>query len=339
MHAPRRSRQTSAPFSSTPPGAGLVQRTCACGRAAGPAGTCPACRRNALRGARLQPRLRVHPPGDRYEQEADRAAAAVQRGREAGPITPVPWVPPAPAAEVPVGAPRGNGHPVPLSIRRTLEPRFGFDFSRVRLHHDGGAARAARDLDARAFTRGQEVFFGAGEYRPHTPGGQRLLAHELTHVVQQTRSGSPAIQRQPLDSPATPAQETGEHERCVQILKDSSQYAPIIIEHFMSTCALNPEGGTISILKMTCDDFRGQDRPWYWICRADVELRCKDDRSTKLRIVASLFRNGRIRVIDLTLPGRSLCFYGVRCSHDTPPKISFVDADCNCISSGLTFCF
>lgn len=67
---------------------------------------------------------------------------------------------------------------------------FGGAAARARLHTDGQAHALAASVAARAFTVGRDVFFAAGEYRPHTPGGQRLLAHELAHVVQQ--QGAPA---------------------------------------------------------------------------------------------------------------------------------------------------
>jgi len=72
-----------------------------------------------------------------------------------------------------------------------MEPRFGHDFSRVRVHTDGAAANAARAVRARAYTIGQDIVFGSGEYAPATTEGQRLLAHELTHVVQQNAGGGP----------------------------------------------------------------------------------------------------------------------------------------------------
>jgi hypothetical protein len=70
-----------------------------------------------------------------------------------------------------------------------MEPRFGFDFSHVRVHADSHAAEAARTVNARAFTLGSSVVFGAGRYAPGTSEGRQLLAHELTHVVQQGSGG------------------------------------------------------------------------------------------------------------------------------------------------------
>ena len=80
---------------------------------------------------------------------------------------------------------KGGGHPLPESTRSFFEPRFGHDFSQVRVHSDAQAAEMARTVNARAFTTGQDVVFGAGQYMPRTEHGKRLMAHELTHVMQQ----------------------------------------------------------------------------------------------------------------------------------------------------------
>lgn len=72
-------------------------------------------------------------------------------------------------------------------MRHYFEPRFGYDFSQVRVHTDAKAAESARAVNALAFTVGRDVAFGAGQYAPGTTEGKRLLAHELTHVVQQNQ--------------------------------------------------------------------------------------------------------------------------------------------------------
>jgi hypothetical protein len=74
---------------------------------------------------------------------------------------------------------------MPTNLLSFFQPRFGYDFSKVRLHTDGEAAKGARAVQARAYTTGRDIVFGASEYAPHTDPGRRLLAHELTHVVQQ----------------------------------------------------------------------------------------------------------------------------------------------------------
>ena len=80
---------------------------------------------------------------------------------------------------------RGGGQPLSPFLRNFFEPRFGHDFSRVRIHDDNRTAESARILNAQAYTVGWDVMFGAGRYSPETTEGRRLLAHELTHVTQQ----------------------------------------------------------------------------------------------------------------------------------------------------------
>ena len=83
---------------------------------------------------------------------------------------------------------QGGGATLPDSIRSFMEPRFGYDFSNVRIHTAPDAARVAHAINSRAFTLGQDVVFGVGQYQPNTTYGRRLLAHELTHVLQQKPS-------------------------------------------------------------------------------------------------------------------------------------------------------
>ncbi len=84
-----------------------------------------------------------------------------------------------------VQAARHVGQPLPKDVRAFFEPRFGQDFGNVRVHTDSTAAHASQELRALAFTRGQDIFFAQNRYQPETSKGKRLMAHELTHVVQQ----------------------------------------------------------------------------------------------------------------------------------------------------------
>ncbi|MCB1761070.1 MAG: DUF4157 domain-containing protein [Gammaproteobacteria bacterium] len=97
----------------------------------------------------------------------------------------------------------GAGRVLPERPRRQLERGFGQDFSRVRIHTDAGAEAAAQALSARAFTVGRDIAFNRGEYDPQSLRGQRLLAHELTHVLQQQRSGRVSLQREAMPASAT----------------------------------------------------------------------------------------------------------------------------------------
>ena len=93
-----------------------------------------------------------------------------------------------------------GGTPLSSDVRAYFEPRFGHDFSQVRVHADGEADRGARAIDARAYTIGRDVVFARGQYAPATSAGRKLLAHELTHVVQQQRGG-PGLAPSGLSSP------------------------------------------------------------------------------------------------------------------------------------------
>lgn len=88
----------------------------------------------------------------------------------------------------------GGGQPMDSGTRQFMESRFGQDFSQVRIHTDSRAAESASAIQARAYTSGRDVVFGAGEYQPLSEGGRRLLAHELVHVGQQN-TGNAFIQR------------------------------------------------------------------------------------------------------------------------------------------------
>jgi hypothetical protein len=88
------------------------------------------------------------------------------------------------------------GQSLDSTVRRFMEPRFGRDFGQVRVHADARAAESAEAVNARAFTTGQDVVFGAGQYQPGTDTGRQLLAHELSHTVQQGPAGlEPRVQR------------------------------------------------------------------------------------------------------------------------------------------------
>jgi hypothetical protein len=84
----------------------------------------------------------------------------------------------------------GRNQRLPRPLRDHYEARLGWDLSRVRVHVGHGAGEAAQAMHSRAFTVGQDIVFGNSQYAPDTPGGQRLLAHELTHVVQQNSAGA-----------------------------------------------------------------------------------------------------------------------------------------------------
>lgn len=99
---------------------------------------------------------------------------------------------------------RQGGRPLEIEVRRPMERGFGTDFSQVNVHTDDRAATLSQQLNARAFTTGNDVFFNLGEFRPQQTDGKRLLAHELSHVVQQ-RGAIPVVRRKEKDRPGDTA--------------------------------------------------------------------------------------------------------------------------------------
>ncbi|MEK6406962.1 MAG: DUF4157 domain-containing protein [Acidobacteriota bacterium] len=101
---------------------------------------------------------------------------------------------------------RSPGQPLDSTTRAFMEPRFGHDFSQVRVHTGTTAEQSALQVNANAYTVGSSIVFGAGQFAPKTPAGQSLIAHELAHVVQQTRNaGAPTtLARQPAKGGAGP---------------------------------------------------------------------------------------------------------------------------------------
>lgn len=165
----------------------------------------------------IQPKLVVGAVDDPLEHQADRMAdqvmqespslsseAAPHLGRASQPAQSGPGEVDGRVVASEIRDLSGGGSSLPEPSRAFFESRFGHDFGAVRIHSDARSARLARSVDARAFTLGRDIVFGAGEYSPRTGEGARLLAHELTHVVQQ--QGSPAIlQRQPARRGGSPS--------------------------------------------------------------------------------------------------------------------------------------
>jgi hypothetical protein len=145
-------------------------------------------------GSVLQKKISIGASDDPLEREADRMAAQVlaPRPEPAGRAAPLAGRhagrSPGQAADVPASVEKAlstSGTPLDNGLRKDLEPPFGHDLSRVRLHMGGIAEQSAREVNAHAYTVGQHIVFGAGQFAPGTDSGRRLLAHELAHVVQQ----------------------------------------------------------------------------------------------------------------------------------------------------------
>lgn len=157
----------------------------------------------------IQPKLKIGAVGDRYEQEADRVAQdvvqkihapapktgdedEVKRKSEVGSLQRVeisefnPQSEASVEIEASIQGARGSGQPLVDSVREPMEQAFGADFSGVRVHADAKSDELNQSVQAKAFTTESDIFFRQGAYEPSSVGGQELLAHELTHVVQQS---------------------------------------------------------------------------------------------------------------------------------------------------------
>ncbi len=155
----------------TTPRFATLQRKCACGGAASSSGDCPECKKKR----------------------------ALQR-RDAG------GAEPATVPSVVQEVLHSPGQPLESATRAFMEPRFGHDFSRVRVHADARAAQSAAAVNAHAYTLGNHVAFAAGEYSLATHRGCQLLAHELAHVVQQSGQANHSTTNLQIGSPGDPAE-------------------------------------------------------------------------------------------------------------------------------------
>ncbi len=188
--------------------------------------------------AAIQTKLAINKPGDEFEQEADRVSEQVMRIPEPQLQRACPCGGGCPKCQTEqpgrepeslqtkrvqandtgqIAAPpivhevlRSPGHPLDPATRAFMEPRFGHDFSRVRVYTGAAAEQSAQDVNAHAYTVGHNVVFGSGRFTPETQQGRLLLAHELTHVVQQrshpvhANHGSKTVQRVPKKTQVPP---------------------------------------------------------------------------------------------------------------------------------------
>jgi outer membrane protein OmpA-like peptidoglycan-associated protein len=278
-------------------------------------GTCYTC------PTRVQAKLQIGKPGDKYEQEADRVADTIMRmssqttspvvGRdgqsvvqrlciectaeisttdeneedEQGIVIQTRSVHSEGARSVALDAAginelNGGGEPLKAFTRSFFEPRFGHDFRNVLVHSDARADRLARSVNARAFTYGRHIVFRAGEYEQETSTGRHLLAHELTHTIQQgaspfvdsdlsaanasiqqsypiQRSGVPELQRLCSDLASPPAMtcqvgidSPGSSGTSVLFVVNSSSLTPAALTTLQSVAAAWHAGGGAGVLRI-----------------------------------------------------------------------------------------
>ena len=179
----------------------------------------------------VQPKLTINTPGDMYEQEADSVADKVMRMTEHDRVQTKFFKPatvvqrkcthckeeekkvqrkeadgetmtPTSTLENYLGNLSGAGHHLSGDTRNFYEPRFGYDFSNVKVHTDTAAAKSAQSINALAYTSGNNIVFNSQQYSPGTDSGKKLLAHELVHVMQQSGSSPGRVQAKVVDDDA-----------------------------------------------------------------------------------------------------------------------------------------
>ena len=181
--------------------------------------------KNSSASDTVQPKLKVGRRGDRYEQEADAMADKVMMMPESETIRMQPMdeeeeemqMKPLNSFSARTGLTAGNSYApegissmmhsdkgnyttLPEKTARFMSKAFNTDLSNVKVHTDRQAVRMAEQLGAKAFTKGNEIFFNSGRYNPESAKGKHLLAHELTHVVQQTSGkNTPTVQKEDVE--------------------------------------------------------------------------------------------------------------------------------------------
>jgi hypothetical protein len=227
----------------TPARGGVLQRKCACGGTLGPTGECEACRKK---------RLQRKSANTGFETQNDSTVPSI-----------VPEVLRAP------------GQPLDTSTHMFMESRFGHDFRNVRVHTDSRAAESARTVKALAYTVGRDIVFASHQYRPNSVEGRKLLAHELTHIIQQGEASIGEVSRDfqiassndPLEEQANRVAESKEFRRGVPVSANSDQ----ILQRAPDRREEQP-GGTLPFHEATelsdCIRIMGEQNAAY--CRQEV---------------------------------------------------------------------
>ncbi|GIV84415.1 MAG: hypothetical protein KatS3mg052_1422 [Candidatus Roseilinea sp.] len=264
----------------------------------------------------IQAKLIVGPADDPYEREAERVAAQIVSGgvtasevsapQEPAEVQAMPAAPavgPAggeapPEVERALAANRGAGAPLPQPTRATMEQHFGVDLSAVRVHTGPQAEQLNRQLGAQAFTWGNDIYMGAGKYNPATQAGQRLLAHELTHVVQQAGGARRQVRR--LMASTLLKELAGEARADVKLgkltlRKMSAAYKAVL----QAIDAYHGKVGSIPAAEMTdeqLNDVKAKLNALEQACRAYINKHPKGSRTPHIQAVLDDIPNERAAI-------------------------------------------
>ena len=263
----------------------------------------------------IQPKLKIGAPNDRYEQEADRVADQVMRMPISGSVhtQSPPQIQrmcsecedeiqrqpeeeeeeeeliqtksstgntPQMSSQTASGIQNigGGGQPMSQTTRAFMEPRFSKDFSQVKIHDDSHANALASSINAKAFTYRNNIVFGAGQYQPESIDGRRLLAHELTHVIQQgsTASHGTAIQREEHDEVPSPDAESPEVDTEIQRIRSLRMRLEDDTEvQTGTTFGQSPQPGTRPLSGTLFPEFSNFGRTQIDLSSAAAELRLR----------------------------------------------------------------
>lgn len=275
--------------SSAPTSSLLLQRKCSCGTHTPGGGECTECARKRL------------------QRKPDGAAAR-------------PAIPPSVHEVL-----RAPGQALDAAARGYFERGFGRDFSRVRIHADERAAESARAVDARAYTVGQDVVFGRGQFAPATTAGRQLIAHELAHVLQQRGAGSRAGAPLAVGDPASAAEAEADRAaadivagRKPQVGSGEPQRLARVPCSPAATCASGTVAGSSA-------DFSVSEST------REAGPRARRKRMTPARATAT-GHSGRARQLEHFLsaqaPGRLAIIQGIFIDADMSPGTAAFTQDC-----------
>lgn len=249
---------------------------------------------NRAMGSLLQAKLTIGQPNDPYEQEADRTAAAIMRM----PQPPAQQThledeetlqakPQLQAKGSTIATPDGfeaqlaqhqnSGQPLPTATRAFIEPRFGADFSHVRIHQTPALADS---IQARAFTHSNHIYFNQGQYNPGTHSGKLLLAHELTHVLQQ--NGIIHKQDQTGDQHETTYQEWGnqaevqaKYEKLRPLLQfQGCVFIRYVFDRFQKKWDKNKNPASSTLAQEVAWHIISPDGKWHWETTTTINDKC-----------------------------------------------------------------
>ena len=182
-----------------------------------------------------------------------------------------------------------SGQSLPDSVRSYFEPRFGHDFSKVRVHTDAQAGKSASDLNARAYTVGNDIVFGSGEFAPRTAPGKSLITHELAHVVQQQNRPVAVQGKLRISSPSDSAETSADAAASAVLAQGSSarHSSALQIRHGLRTSSLSHQtiqravktwGGEYDTDKYELTKDPGMDG-------VDIELRFKPNKYVDAELI------------------------------------------------------